>query len=230
MDNLINKMFPPKCLFCNTVGDIFCDNCISNCNILPTQFCVVCDRQSEDGFTHKSCIKTGGEPLCSVSVYEYEGLVRECIRKSKYSQREFMALKKLSFEAVSVAYDWGLDFADFRLVPIPVSKGREKQRGFNQVDVISKAVSMKFKVPIDISILSRIRDTKAQHGVGREQRFLNVKGAFEANKNVSGYKILLVDDICTTGATFLEASKVLYKSGALEVWCFSLSKKIRELV
>ena len=230
MENLINTIFPPKCLFCNEVGDIFCENCISNCNILPTQFCVVCDKPSEDGFTHQKCFRTGGEASRLICIYEYEGMVRDCIRKSKYSRKEFMALKRLSFEGVTIAFEWGLDFSGFTIVPIPVSKKKEKSRGFNQVDVISRAFSIRFGLKIDNSILSRIKDTKAQHGFGRQQRFLNVKGSFKVNKNLSERKILLLDDICTTGATFLEASKVLYKANASEVWSFGLSKKIRELV
>lgn len=230
MENLINTIFPPKCLFCSEIGDILCENCISNCNLLPTQFCVVCDKPSEDGFTHQKCFKTGSEASRLICIYEYEGVVRDCIRKSKYSRKEFMALKRLSFEGVNIGLEWGLDFSGFTVVPIPTSKEKEKSRGFNQVDVISRAFSIRFGLKVDNSILSRIKDTKAQHGFGRKQRFLNVKGSFKANKGLSGKKILLIDDICTTGATFLEASKVLYKAAASEVWCFGLSKKIRELV
>ncbi|MBU1133277.1 hypothetical protein KKG08_03350, partial [Patescibacteria group bacterium] len=156
--------------------------------------------------------------------------VRDCIRKSKYSQKEFMTLKRLSFDGVNIAYEWGLDCEGYILVPVPISKNREKQRGFNQVDVIARSFSLKFKLKIDNSILIRVKDTKTQHALSRRGRFNNVRGSFEVEKDLSGKKILLLDDICTTGATFLESSKALYGAGASEVRCFALSKKLRELV
>lgn len=230
MDNLINAVFPPKCLFCDEIGDIFCENCLSTCNVLSTQYCVVCDRPSRYGYTHEDCLKTGFEPKNLTCVFVYEKKVRECIRKSKYSQKEFMALKRLSFDGVNIAFEWGLDYDGYTLVPVPISKNRVKQRGFNQVDVIARSFSLKFKLKMDNSILIRIKDTKTQHGLSRIGRFNNVRGSFKVEKDLSGKKILLLDDICTTGATFLEASKTLYGAGASEVRCFALSKKLRDLV
>lgn len=232
MENLINTLFPPKCVFCGSIGDVFCENCISNCAILLNQHCIVCGRPAIDGRTHRYCLKTG-VPTQSLSVYVYGKNVRECIRKSKYSSRLFMCLRRLSFEGTAVASEWGYDFKDFIVVSIPVSKNREKLRGFNQADIISRSFAKRFKLPIDNSILSRIKDTKAQHSSTRKERFQNISGSFftplsanSTNSNAKGKKILLVDDICTTGATFLEAARVLYKNWAIEVRCFSLSKKL----
>ena len=136
-----------------------------------------------------------------------------------------MCLRRLAFEGVNLAYEWGYSFKDYIVVSIPVSKEREKLRGFNQVDVISKVFSKRFKLEIDNPILSRIRDTKSQHSSSRKQRFKNVSNSFLSSEKVKGKNIILIDDISTTGATFLEASKALYEKGALEVRCFSLSKK-----
>jgi competence protein ComFC len=224
MENLINALFPPKCVFCGSVGDVFCENCISTCLLLQNQRCIVCDKPSIDGMTHKYCYKAG-LPTQLLSVFVYGSKVRECIRKSKYSSRLFMCLRRLAFEGVNLAYEWGYSFKDFVIVSIPVSKEREKLRGFNQVDIISKVFSKRFKLEIDNSLLSRIRDTKTQHSSSRKQRFKNVSNSFLSSEKVKGRKIILIDDISTTGATFLEASKALYENGALEVRCFSLSKK-----
>ena len=238
MENLINMLFPPKCVFCGAIGDVFCDNCISNCNILRDQVCLLCDRPSTDGNTHPSClgdvvsrvsdksIVQDTIPSQSLSVFVYENNVRECIRKSKYSSRIFMCLKRLAFEGVNILFEWGYDFKDYIVVPIPVSKEKEKLRGFNQADIISKYFSKRFDLQVDKSLLTRIKDKHAQHNLTRKERFENVKGAFVSKKEVSGKRIVLVDDICTTGATFVEASKSLYEAGALDVKCFSLSKKL----
>ena len=79
---------------------------------------------------------------------------------------------------------------------------------------------------LDNSILTRIKDKHAQHDLSRPDRFKNIEGSFASSERVKGKKIILVDDICTTGATFLEASKVLFEHGAADVKCFALSKKV----
>jgi ComF family protein len=259
MEKIINTIFPPKCVFCGAVGDVFCENCISTCNILKEQRCLICDRPSFDGKTHEyhfyknqsppslnnrlrehsgasqpknavmkaiTALGTKKYPSQLISPFIYEKNVRECIRKSKYSSRLFSCLKRLSFEGVNIVYEWGYSFKDFVVVPIPVSKQKENLRGFNQADIISKIFAKRFNLVVENSILARIKDKHAQHSLSREERFQNIKDSFLADKRVEGKNIVLVDDICTTGATFLEASKVLFENGASDVKCFSLSKKL----
>ena len=254
MENLINAIFPPRCVFCGALGDVFCENCMSTCSLLKEQRCVVCDRPSANGethFYHFAC-KKGSQylvineklklkdqelpekinnryPSQFISPFVYEKNVRECIRKSKYSSRLFSCLKRLSFEGVNIVYEWGTDFKDFVVVPIPVSRKREKLRGFNQADIISKIFAKRFGLNVDNSILFRVKDKQAQHSLSRFERFENIKNSFEVGclrDKVVGKRFVLVDDICTTGATFLEASGVLFDAGAVDVKCFSLSKKL----
>ncbi len=250
MEKIINAIFPPRCVFCGALGDVFCENCISTCSLMQEQRCLVCDRPSNNGYTHqhhylspktdnsegnlenrlKDTSKTLNKrflyPSQIVSPFIYEKNVRECIRLSKYSSRLFSCLKRLSFEGVNIVYEWGVSFENFVVVPIPVSKKKENLRGFNQADIISKIFAKRFNLVVDTSILNRVKDKHAQHSLSREERFQNIKDSFLADKRVEGKNIVLVDDICTTGATFLEASKVLFQNGALEVKCFSLSKKL----
>lgn len=254
MEKIINAIFPPRCVFCGALGDVFCENCISNCSLLEEQRCVVCDRPSKNGETHfyHFCSKNSFQetqkyenprlkdisvskkldnpyPSQIVSPFIYEKNVRECIRMSKYSSRLFSCLKRLSFEGVNIVYEWGYSFKDFVVVPIPVSKKKEKLRGFNQADIISKIFARRFDLIVDSSVIFRVKDKQAQHSLSRTERFENIKNSFEVCKSeseIAGKKFVLVDDICTTGATFLEASKVLFANGALDVKCFSLSKKL----
>jgi ComF family protein len=226
MDNIFNKVFPPKCLFCGSVGSVFCENCLSGCRLVKYQKCLVCDKPSLEAKTHLACFSLG-VPTQLISIYEYYGKVRECIKKSKYYSRQFMALKMLSKEALGLSYEWLGSFDGFVCVPIPLSKEKYLNRGFNQALLIALTLAKGLKLTIDESILIRIRGTKAQHAINKKERFKNVFGCFSASgERVGGKKILLVDDICTTGATFLEASKTLYKAGAAEVKCFALSKKL----
>jgi ComF family protein len=286
MDNLLNKLFPPKCLFCNEVGELFCKACLRKCRLYKKQKCIVCEKESLFGVTHLQCQQMNRAnaaasnldnkdselqltiPTQLISMFDYEGVVRNCIRKAKYSSKQFMALKTLTVVGVKLfarmqerrasatettvntittisaevstskcdAQPTQLQnpsfFEGFTVIPIPMNKDKYKERGFNQAEIIAKSVSREFKLSYNDTYLVRVRSTKAQYEYDRKRRFANVKGAFAVAKpatsdsSVSGKKILLVDDICTTGATFLEAAKTLYQAGAAEVRCFSLSRKV----
>lgn len=228
MDNILNKIFPPRCLFCNKVGDIFCDYCLSKCILLKTQRCIVCGNESQDGYTHIKCLKNGVEPSQLFCTYEYVGLVRDCIRKAKYGSRQFMALKSLAKEGAILASEWNPDFLGYVCCPIPVSSSRITMRGFNQAVVIAKYVSKYFRLDICDDLLVRNRDTQVQYDKSREARFKNIQGSFSVKKSASlkNAKVLLIDDICTSGATLREAAAELYKSGCADVKCFALSKRL----
>ncbi|MFH1388880.1 MAG: phosphoribosyltransferase family protein, partial [Patescibacteria group bacterium] len=138
----------------------------------------------------------------------------------------------LSYSGAKMASKFGFDFSGFIVLPIPISRKREKERGFNQAEIIAKAVCKEFGLTMDTSILERIRDTSKQFGLHKAERGQNIHGAFAVKKDpqvqklVCGGKLLLVDDICTTGSTLMEVSHALYNAGAKDVRCFALSRKI----
>jgi len=212
-------------MFCGFFGAVFCYGCLYKCRAVEGEYCIVCDNKSFGGITHIQCLKRHC-PTALFCCFEYEGLVQECIKRSKYMDKEFSVLRQLSKEGVKEAKKSGVYFENFVVVPIPLSKKKEHDRGFNQAEVIAKEVSRGFWLSIDTSILIRIKDTRVQYGIGRLGRMGNLRNAFKASKKARGKKILLVDDICTTGSTFLSASRTLYAVGAKEVRCFSLSKKM----
>lgn len=230
MDNLLNILFTPKCLFCSATGAFFCTACISKCPLLTSQFCLCCGKKSALGITHKECL-TSFTPTQLLCIYEYTGLVRDCILKSKYGAKQFLALKNLACSGarqlvVTQLYS-ASNLKEFTIVSVPVSKEKERSRGFNHVDAIVDEISRVTKQKKEKSSLSRIKETSAQHSYNRHDRFANVKASFYAHPDFVEVKsILLVDDICTSGATFIEASKALYASGAKEVKCLALSKRL----
>lgn len=224
MENLLNIIFPPKCVFCNSAGRIFCNSCLNETKILKEQRCIVCDTYSKNGITHERCLSKE-VPLESISLFEYTGYVRECIRISKYSKKLFMCLKVLCEYGLANSKIPRTYYKGFCVVPIPVSKIKYKQRGFNHADIIAYCVGRYFGLKVISEVLMRGKDTKAQYEKSRKERFENLEGAFYVNKKLAqGKKILLVDDVCTTGATLLEASKVLSVEGAVDVKCFTLSR------
>jgi len=232
MDNLLNKLFPLKCINCNQIGEIICDNCLYDCELLTTQYCIVCDKPSFNGDTHTECLKRNPSktPTQLLSVYNYKDTVRDTIKTSKYGSKKFIALKKLTYESTVIIKEWGLNFDDYICIAIPSSKKRYKKRGFNQSEIITEIIAKRLKLPVYNSIIERIKETEAQHTLGRSNRFENLKDAFSTKDKtfLKDKKIILIDDVVTTGATLLEISKLLYESGVVEVKCITLSKKFKE--
>lgn len=225
MEKLFDKIFPPKCMFCNSYGRSFCYACLHTCSILPYGFCLVCDKPALSGCTHILC-SSNSVPINVFSPFVYKDKVRDCIHKSKYGSMEFAALKLLAQEGCVFASKVNKVYENTVVVPIPLSKKRYKERGFNQSLVIAREVSTYFKLNLSTNLLFRAVDTQVQSALSRIERQKNVSGAFIAPKPLNNAHILLIDDITTTGATFLEAAKALYNSGASKVSCFALSKKL----
>jgi len=210
MENLLKYLFPPKCVFCGSEGEIFCGTCLAECSLLPTQYCLLCDLPSESGYTHKHCAEKAKVPVPSrlLCVYSYSGKVRDCIKFSKYGAKQFLSLRQLCREAAGV-YDemWGVPTTDLCL-PIPSSPKKLASRGFNQANMIAEEFSKKFHLSLNKNLLIRVRNTEAQHTQDREGRRENVRGSFAVTNpsEIKEKKILLVDDVVTTGAT-LQAAK-----------------------
>ncbi len=234
MENLIKTVFPSFCIFCSRTGDMVCYKCAYECKAINEPVCVVCQEPAIGGKTHAQCLNTRGSglvvPTELFSCFEYDEKVRKCIMKSKYPPFEYGSLKDLSFYAVKYALNTGYYLSDFLLAPIPLSREKLKKRGFNQARFICDEISKNLGLKVVDSILIRKKDTVAQAEFGRKERLANMKGAFIVNplavnaEAVKDRNFLLVDDICTTGSTLLEASDVLYGAGAKEVRCFTLSR------
>lgn len=225
MEKVFDFIFPSKCFVCNRFGSSFCYSCLNNCEILNDQRCLVCDKPSVKGKTHFECA-TSETPLSLFCAFIYKDKVRDCIKRSKYGSMEFSSLKLLSAEACVFARKAGQQYIDYLIVPIPLSAPRLKERGFNQSDHIGNIVSRELNLPLNSKLLHRTIHTTPQAGLSRHERLKNLSNVFNASPQVVNKKILLVDDIATTGATFLSASSALYKAGAREVSCFAVSKKL----
>jgi len=113
---------------------------------------------------------------------------------------------------------------NFVLVPIPLSRLKLAQRGFNQSELISIELSQKLSLEHHPQILKKIKNTKSQTNLNTEQRKANIKNAFCFFGDNCPSNIILVDDVYTTGATLEAASYALRQAGAKEIWAFVLAK------
>lgn len=234
MEKLLTTILGEKCYFCGSEGRLVCYGCESKMVLCKTGVCIKCQKETVMGFTHQICQKEAGGKLPSqlCSIYEYGGLVAEIIKKSKYNPKRFALLKFLSYSGAKAASKLGYDFCGYTVIPVPISKARQKERGFNQAEIIAKAICKEFALTMNNSVLTRVRDTNKQFGLHKHERGHNVEGAFAVKKDLEtldilrGGKFLLVDDICTTGSTLKEVSNLLFSLEAADVRCFALSRKL----
>lgn len=115
--------------------------------------------------------------------------------------------------------DWGIDL----IVPIPLHWRRKRKRGYNQAEIIAKNLEKLTGLPVDTRLIVRKKYTEPQKALDHKKRKKNLRGVFEVKRNLSHKRILLIDDIYTTGSTIDEAAKVLLGKGHNKVWFLTIS-------
>ena len=150
----------------------------------------------------------------------YEGAMKEAITRFKFERKRAL-LNPLSWILITAYNGDGVDL----ITAVPLFSSRLKERGFNQSELLAERLADHLGVPSDFTLIERVRDTRPQFDLKRHERLSNVSGAFRFSGNdVRGKKILIVDDIMTTGATLSECSKALKEAGAAIVIPLVLSK------
>jgi len=191
---------------------------------LDRQYCPFCfpPKITIDGKTCQSCKETKKLKglFCAASYENF--IVKKAISRFKYKPY----LKDLAPVLVSliIAHLAKInklsDFGDFWLAPVPLHKRKLKLRGYNQAEELAKEISKVFKIPLLNNALIKTKNTPAQVELKKEERRENIKNAFLCKNPgaIKNKKILLVDDVFTTGATMEECARVLKNKGAKEVW------------
>lgn len=147
-------------------------------------------------------------------------VIKKAIWLLKYRRAKKLAepLAELIFQRIFSPNSKGLN--PHIIIPIPLSKKRLRERGFNQAELIAEFLSQKTAIKVESGVLEKIKHTESQVKAGkREKRLQNLKGTFRVSRPelIRGKNIILVDDVATTGATLSEARRVLKKSGAKEI-------------
>jgi ComF family protein len=160
----------------------------------------------------------------AASLYESEGTVRQAILLFKYGGRPSLGrhLGRLMADATDRLFE---SSAFDLLIPVPLHPTRERERGFNQAALLAREVGRRCGLPVGHRLLRRVKSTQTQSG-GRRDREANVKGACQVARpeRVQDHRLLLVDDVLTTGATVNECAKALLAAGAAEVAVYTLAR------
>jgi ComF family protein len=154
----------------------------------------------------------------------FSGSIKTAIHAFKYQNKTNLAKTLIGLMKRSTL-PLRIDQYD-KLVPVPLHKNRLRQRGYNQSLLLAREISKRYRVPMGERILTRIRDSIPQVQLVGAKRERNVKGVFAREGDVVGMKILLVDDVFTTGATVNECARVLLKGGAKRIDVFTVARAV----
>jgi len=234
VSGLVDILFPKRCMVCGlSIGKIeqysFCPECISRINFIRSPLCISCGIPFADiyGTNHLcgDCISSRPPFTVARALGMYGKTLLDAIHLFKYNGK--IAMGEILGEMMA-QYDYdSLDIRDHSLlIPVPLHTLRLKERGFNQALILARHIAHKFFLPLDFTTLKRSVDTKPQVNLGRSERVKNIKGAFDLahKEKIRGKKILLVDDVYTTGSTVRECTRVLIEKGAKEVSVLTLAR------
>ena len=223
--NLLDLIFPKRCVSCGKVGSYFCKICTAKIKFITHQICPVCEKAAIDGATHPCC-QTRYSQDGLVSFFSYDGPIRQAVKLLKYRfvsdlAKEFVDLIPFS----SFNNETMKQFNNVVLVPIPLHPSRHKFRGFNQAEIFGKLLAKKLNIPVRADILKRVKKTIPQVEMkDRKKRLTNMEDVFSVDnlnltmKQWNSVTIFLFDDVFTTGATLRSASNILKRAGAKRVW------------
>lgn len=225
MNRILELFFPKdcKCVFCGRETRRYgiCEECYSHLPFVIGKVCSVCGASNPS--RSSVCIECKGRDFAfkrNISILDYDGEVRRKIVSFKQEGNKYIG-RAFAWLVANKINELDLDM-DF-IIPMPISDERLKERGFNQTEVLCELLD---KDLVRTDILVRVKNTPHQTGLSRENRETNLKSAFKVldKKVVKGKKILLIDDIYTTGSTLNESAETLLKAGASEVYTLTLAR------
>lgn len=212
LETVATLIAPAECLACGLEGAIACRTCLPTIPVTKRGTCFRCNRLSPAGRTCTACRRH--TKLAGVSVAShYEGRLKELILALKYNYRRDAA------GPLAVLLVPMLKFQNFDFVTsVPAAPARRRERGFDHAALIARRVASESKLPYVPTLMRH--GSSRQVGTNRRQRLLQVKGCFELLRPlpIEGAKVLLIDDVATTGATLSECATVLKAAGAKRVW------------
>jgi ComF family protein len=217
----LDFLFPPRCAGCGQHGCVWCSTCDQELEIVGHCGCPEC------GFPRLSIHSCEACVLGNIKAYSYARYrppLKQAILRLKYTPdhqlADRMALWLLQlYESNQIAADL--------ILPVPLGDVRKRERGYNQVELIASALARDLKLPCQPHSLLRVHETRSQVGLDPEERFENVQEAFYADTHfIHNRKVLLVDDLLTSGATLLGCARALFDAGAVHVDCLTVGRAI----
>lgn len=232
MGHLLDILYPPECPVCQKI--LFEEKeirlgihreCSSKLKWITDPMCKKCGKPllSEQQEYCYDCIRRFGSFESGHGLWLYDDCSSASVFAYKYGGKRVYA----DFYAgalLSRYGDWIQSLKAQQLVPVPVSRQKRRQRGFNQAELLAKRLGKILDLPVNAGGLQRIHSTAPQKELGREARRKNLETAFSAGEDAFGgvQRVLLIDDIYTTGSTIEYCTRALKKAGVEKVWFLTL--------
>lgn len=205
IENLLDWIYKKKCYFCRSSKQSvkMCSDCYNTLEHLPVEI---------------------NRTFNGINIYcagEYSKNLQKMIRGLKYHRQSDLAYYQAKF-----MYEYWEKLhidGDFQIVPVPIYPKRKKKRKYNHMDLVGDELSKLTGYRLNTDLIKRIKDTKPQYNLKKSQRLANLDKAFEVDKSkfIDGKRILLIDDICTTGSTFEEMIRELNSNKIYDIVCFA---------
>ena len=230
----LDFFLPPKCPFCGNFADSFsperpCPSCLSRLKFFSSPRCPRCGTgfpsTSDRDHLCSACLSAEPPFGKARSLCPYEGLIAETITRFKFGGVARLA-RPLGV-LLAEYQDPEFPFSEIDLlIPVPLHTRRLRERGFNQSLLLARQVSQRRSIPLNFTALQRSRQTQPQTQLSGPERRKNVRGAFEVRsaEALAGKRVLLIDDVLTTGATVQECAKALVDAGVKSVDVLTLAR------
>lgn len=204
LESLLDWIYKKKCYFCKNSKEAvrMCSKCYEQMDYLPISI----NRKIE------------GENIYCAGIYSKN--LQKLIRGLKYHNQKDLAYYLAKFMAKY--FNQISDRTDLEIIPVPIFPKREKKRKYNHMNLVGQEFSRITSNTLNTELITRIKDTKPQYKLKREERIKNLSNAFKVDKSkYNGKTLLIIDDICTTGSTFEEIIKELKRNGINDIICLA---------
>jgi len=233
LKNLLDCILPKRCLICGKIiqsTDSLCPDCFDNLHFISEPYCRHCGKPLTghiDDIKGLSCIECLNKKslfrMCRAAI-EYDEFSKKIILDFKFADHleNRKLLARWLFIAGKDIFEFGADL----IIPVPLHYTRLIKRKYNQSAILATELSLLTKIPTDYKTLKKKRYTLPQVQCNGKQRIINIKNAFKVIKpeNIKGKRIILIDDVYTTGSTLKECAKVLLKAGAKSVDALTVAR------
>lgn len=224
---LLDLVFPTKCAGCGALGDLFCPACRGQVDPVPQPVCIRCGKPVQQQGRCPAC-RDGSFQIAAIrAAAVYREPVSQVIHEFKYNGRKELGqplgeLLAAYWRARTVSVDL--------VIAVPLHKARLTERGFNQSQLLAETLCRQAGLPLlQPEVLRRERETQQQIHLGPEERRQNVSGAFLwTGPPLAGARVLLIDDVATTGATLEACGEALHVAGSGRVWALTVARALGE--
>ena len=219
---LLDLLFPPRCVGCREMGSLFCVRCREKIELIEPPLCPHCGRSRTNGRLCPRCLQDPLQLDGARSVAYFDGTLREAIHHFKYSNLQDLAIP---LGRLMGRYWEKSPLPAEIIVPVPLHADRLRERGYNQAALLARELSKSSGLPLAQNSLVRVRATRPQVDLNAQERKENVRDAFHCpGMGLTDKRVLLIDDVYTTGATLEACSIALRQVGARSVWALTLAR------